>query len=123
MMEGHVLAIAPTIIVIVGILLSFRFFVTPEALEKRLKEKRILIESECEKMFVTKEEIQKERKMLLEAVANVYLEKAVFEIAQRRIDDKLDNTDKRFDRVDDNIGQVNENVKHLIDLIMEKLAK
>lgn len=122
-MEGHVLAIAPTIIVIVGILLSFRFFVTPEALEKRLKEKRILIESECEKMFVTKEEIQKERKMLLEAVANVYLEKAVFEIAQRRIDDKLDNTDKRFDRVDDNIGQVNENVKHLIDLIMEKLAK
>jgi hypothetical protein len=61
--------------------------------------------------------------MLLEAVANVYLEKAVFEIAQRRIDDKLDNTDKRFDRVDDNIGQVNENVKHLIDLIMEKLAK
>ena len=122
-MEGHILAIAPTIIVIVGILLSFRFFVTPEALEKRLKEKRILIESECEKMFVTKEEIQKERKMLLEAVANVYLEKAVFEIAQRRIDDKLDNTDKRFDRVDDNIGQVNENVKHLIDLIMEKLAK
>lgn len=122
-MEGHVLAIAPTIIVIVGILLSFRFFVTPEALEKRLKEKRILIESECEKMFVTKEEIQKERKMLLEAVANIYLEKAVFEMAQRRIDDKLDNTDKRFDRVDDNIGQVNENVKHLIDLIMEKLAK
>lgn len=115
-MEGHILAIAPTIIVIVGILLSFRFFVTPEALEKRLKEKRILIESECEKMFVTKEEIQKERKMLLEAVANVYLEKAVFEIAQRRIDDKLDNTDKRFDKVDDNL-------QHIIDLLLQKVAE
>lgn len=122
-MEVQILDYAAIIIVILGICISYKVFVTPEALEKRLKEKRILIESECEKMFVTKEEIQKERKMLLEAVANVYLEKAVFEIAQRRIDDKLDNTDKRFDRVDDNIGQVNENVKHLIDLIMEKLAR
>ena len=115
-MEGYILAIAPTVLVIIAILLSFKFFVTPESLERRLKEKRILIESECEKMFVTKEEIQKERKMLLEAVANVYLEKAVFEIAQRRIDDKLDNTDKRFDKVDDNL-------QHIIDLLLQKVAE
>jgi hypothetical protein len=54
--------------------------------------------------------------MLLEAVANVYLEKAVFEIAQRRIDDKLDNTDKRFDKVDDNL-------QHIIDLLLQKVAE
>jgi hypothetical protein len=122
-MEIQVLDYAAIIIVVVGLCISYKIFVTPAMLEERLKKKRILIESECEKIFVTKEEMQIERKKLLEAVASVYLEKAVFEMAQRRIDDKLDNTDKRFDRVDDNIGQVNENVKHLIDLIMEKLAR
>lgn len=115
-MEVQILDYAAIIIVILGICISYKVFVTPEALEKRLKEKRILIEGECEKMFVTKEEIQKERKMLLEAVANVYLEKAVFEIAQRRIDDKLDNTDKRFDKVDDNL-------QHIIDLLLQKVAE
>jgi hypothetical protein len=119
-MDNYIIAIAPTILVIVGILLSFRFFVTPEMLEKRLREKRVLIEGECEKMFATKEEMQIERKKLLEAVASDYLEKAVFEIAQRRIDDKLNNTEKRFDKIDANVEKVNENVQHIIELMIQK---
>lgn len=119
-MEIQILDYASIIIVVVGLCIAYKIFVTPEMLEKRLKEKRILIESECEKMFVTKEEMQIERKKLLEAVASDYLEKAVFEIAQRRIDDKLNNTEKRFDKVDANVEKVNENVQHIIDLMIQK---
>lgn len=113
MIDTNILNFAPIILVIISFLISYRIFVTPEMLEKRLKEKRRLLEEECEKIYTTKEEMQIERKKLLEAVASVYLEKAVFEIAQRRIDDKLDNTDKRFDKVDDNL-------QHIIDLLLQK---
>jgi hypothetical protein len=116
MMDAQILDYASIVLVVVGLCIAYKVFVTPEMLEKRLKEKRILIESECSKMFTTKEEMQIERKKLLEAVANVYLEKAVFEMAQRRIDDKLDNTDKRFDKVDDNL-------QHIIDLLVQRVSE
>lgn len=115
MMEIQALDYAAIIIVVVGLCISYKIFVTPAMLEQRLKNKRILIESECEKMFVTKEEMQIERKKLLEAVANVYLEKAVFEIAQKSINDKLDNMGKRFDKQD-------EYSQHIVDLLLQRIS-
>lgn len=121
------LTYAPIILVVIGFCIAYKVFITPAMLEERLKEKRKLIENEhvkvlkeCSKIYTTKEEMQIERKKLLEAVASDYLEKAVFEIAQRRIDDKLNNTEKRFDKIDANVEKVNENVQHIIDLMIQK---
>lgn len=115
-METNILIFAPIILVVICVLMSYKVFVTPAELETRLKEKRKLIENECKEIFTTKEEMQIERKKLLEAVSNIYLEKAVFEIAQRRIDDKLDNMDKRFDKQD-------EYSQHIVDLLLQKMSE
>lgn len=122
-METNILIFAPIILVVICVLMSYKVFVTPAELETRLKEKRKLIENECKEIFTTKEEMQIERKKLLEAVSSVYLEKAVFEIAQRRIDDKLNNTDKRFDKIDDNFDKVDENLQHIVDLLLQKMSE
>lgn len=115
-MDIQVLDYASIVLVVVGLCIAYKVFVTPEMLEKRLKEKRILIEDECAKIFTTKEEMQIERKKLLEAVANAYLEKAVFEIAQQSINDKFKNMDKRFDKQDDYS-------QHIIDLLLQRVSE
>ena len=115
-MDAQILDYASILLVVVGLCISYKVFVTPEMLEKRLKEKRILIESECSKMFTTKEEMQIERKELLEAIDTKYIERTVYEEANKRIDERLAEHSRQLEKIANN----QESIK---DLIIQKLIK
>ena len=83
---------------------------------------------EClDKKYTTKEQLQTERKELLEEVERRFLSIVAFREFEKRIEEHFKTTDrrfadssKRFDKVDSSIDKVNENVQHIIDVLINK---
>lgn len=114
---------APVIIIVAAFLLKNKIFVTPEQLEQRHREilrtiddNKTKCESHCSNTFVTKEEMQIERKELLEAIDTKYIERTVYEEAQKRIDERLADNSRKLEKIANN-------QEALKDLIIQKFMK
>ena len=114
---------APILIVVAAFLLKNKIFVTPEQLEqkhreilKTIEENKVKCETHCFNSFVTKEEMQIERKELLETIDTKYIERAVYEESNRRIDEKLEENSRQLEKIANN----QEAIK---DLIIQKFMK
>ena len=114
---------APILIVVAAFLLKNKVFVTPEQLElkhreilKTLEDNKIKCENHCLNSFVTKEEMQIERKELLEAIDTKYIERTVYEEAQKRIYERLADNSRQLEKIANN----QESIK---DLIIQKFIK
>lgn len=110
---------APVIVIIVGFLIQQRLVVTPEQLEKKhreilktLDDNKLKCENHCVLSYVTKAEMQIERKNLLETVDNKYLERKVYEEAQKRVDEKFADIRRQYEKI-------TENQEYIKDLIIK----
>ena len=63
--------------------------------------------------YVTKEDMQIERKKLLEVVEQRFLSIVAFREFEKRIDSKFDDSSKRFDKIDGSL-------EHITDLIINQ---
>lgn len=99
---------APYIIIAIVFLAQYRIFVTPTQLKEELDAKEKICEADCQKIYVTKEEMQIERKGLLEEVERKFLEKAAFEQFNKRLDDKFDFIGKTMQTVIENQEHIKE---------------
>lgn len=104
---------APLLIIVVTFLLKNKIFVTPEQLRKAIEEKKDNCSEECKMLYVTKEDMQIERKELMAEVEQRFLSIFAFREFEKRIDDKFDDNSKRFDKVDDNL-------EHIKDILIKK---
>lgn len=104
---------APIVIIIITFLFKNRIFVTPEQLNEVLKANKALCGEECTKQFVTKEDMQIERKELLKEVENRFLSIIAFREFEKRIDGKFTDWNNRFDKVDASL-------EHITDLLIKK---
>lgn len=110
---------APVIIVVIAFIIQQRLVVTPEQLERRHREilktiddNKVKCESHCALSYVTKAEMQIERKNLLETVDNKYLERKVYEEAQKRVDEKFADIRRQYEKI-------TENQEYIKDLIIK----
>lgn len=104
---------APWLLIVVLFLLKNRIFITPEQLNKALEDKKNKCKEDCEALYVTKEEMQKERTLLLQEVEQKFLSLAAFREFEKRIDSKFVDTSRRFDKIDDNL-------EHIKDLLIKQ---
>jgi hypothetical protein len=93
---------APLIIIIVTFLLKNKIFVTPEQLEEKLKNREKMCEEDCQKHYVTKAEMQIERRKLMDEVRREFLEKVAFEQFTKGLDEKFDFIGQMMQTVVDN---------------------
>lgn len=104
---------APIVIVVVGICIGWGVFITPKKLNEILERRAIRCSSNCKDAYVTKEDMQIERKELLQEVERRFLEKVAFEQFTKRFDDKFDTMSKTLDKVV-------ENQEHIKDFIIQQ---
>ena len=112
-MEEMLVKYAPWLLIVVAFLLKNRIFVTPEQLNKTLEIKKISCKDECKELYVTKEEMQKERQGLLEEVEQRFLSIFVFREFEKRIESKFNDNSRRFDKIDGSL-------EHIKDLLIKK---
>ena len=112
-MNNLYLDYAEIILVIVGFCIAYGVFITPQKLTKILAEKRKDCSKSCKEAYVTKEDMQIERKELLLEVERRFLEKVAFQEFTKRFDDKFDVMSKTLDKVV-------ENQEHIKDYIIQK---
>lgn len=97
-MEEIIIEYAPILIMVLFICLKSKFFITPAQLEV-------------------------ERKNLMKEVREQYLSIVAFREFEKRIDDKFDNSNRRFDRLDENVERVHTGIDHLKDLFLQRGSK
>ena len=107
---------APIILLVISFCIAYKVFVTPAMLNKSLEEKKEECQKDCEKKYVTKEEMQRERKELLEEVERRFLEKVAFEQFTKRFDDKFEIMAKTLDKVVENQEHIKDYIIHRGDL-------
>jgi hypothetical protein len=73
------LTYAPIIIVVIAFALNYKIFVTPAQLKEELEKREKACEADCQKHYVTKFEMQLERKNLMDDVRREFLEIVAFE--------------------------------------------
>ena len=112
-MENTYLDYAAIILVVIGFCIAYGIFITPQKLTKILKEKGDECSNICKDSYVTKEEMQIERKELLLEVERRFLEKVAFQEFTKRFDDKFEVMSKTLDKVV-------ENQEHIKDYIIQK---
>lgn len=74
------------------------------------------------RLFVTPEQMQKERKNLLEEVERRFLSLAAFREYEKRMDDNFETVNRRFSNSEKRFDKVDENLEHIKDLIIKKLS-
>ena len=112
-MEVMYLDYAAIVLVVVGICIGWGVFITPKKLNEVLERKAIRCSNSCKESYVTKEDMQIERKELLQEVERRFLEKVAFEQFTKRFDDKFETMAKTLDKVV-------ENQEHIKDYIIQK---
>lgn len=111
---------APIIVVIIAFCISYNVFITPSKLNKILEDKEASCDKECEKKYVTKEQLQIERKDLIEEVRKEFLQIKIFEEFERRIDDNFRTIDRRFSDSSKRFDKIDENLEHIKDILINK---
>ena len=109
----HFIEYAPLIIVIMTFLLKNKIFVTPEQLKAELEQREKMCESDCQKHYVTKAEMQIERRKLMDDVRREFLEKVAFEQFTKGLDEKFEFIGKTMQTVVDN-------QEHIKDFIIRR---
>lgn len=104
---------AAIILVVVGFCIGYGIFITPKKLDEILEKKSDKCAIDCKEAYVTKEDMQIERKELLQEVERRFLEKVAFEQFTKRFDDKFETMAKTLDKVV-------ENQEHIKDYIIKK---
>lgn len=112
-MENIYLDYAAIILVVVGFCIGYGIFITPKKLSEILKEREKECSNSCKESYVTKEEMQIERKELLLEVERRFLEKVAFQEFTKRFDDKFEVMAKTLDKVV-------ENQEHIKDFIIQQ---
>lgn len=112
-MENIYLDYAAIILVVVGFCIGYGIFITPKKLSEILKERERECSNSCKESYVTKEEMQIERKELLLEVERRFLEKVAFQEFTKRFDDKFEVMAKTLDKVV-------ENQEHIKDYIIQQ---
>lgn len=112
-MENIYLDYAAIILVVVGFCIGYGIFITPKKLTEILKERERECSNSCKESYVTKEEMQIERKELLLEVERRFLEKVAFQEFTKRFDDKFEVMAKTLDKVV-------ENQEHIKDYIIQQ---
>ena len=98
-MNNIYLDYASIILVVVGFCIGYGVFITPQKLTKILAEREKECNNSCKEAYVTKEDMQIERKELLQEVERRFLEKVAFEQFTKRFDDKFETMAKTLDKV------------------------
>ena len=98
-METIYMDYAAIILVVVGFCIGYGIFITPKKLSEILKEREKECSNSCKESYVTKEEMQIERKELLLEVERRFLEKVAFQEFTKRFDDKFEVMAKTIDKV------------------------
>ena len=122
-MEQLIIQYAPIAMMVLFLLLKVKLFITPKQLEEAIDKNKASCKSNCRDTYVTKEEMQIERKQLLKEVREQYLSIFAFREFEKRIDDKFDNNNKRFDKLDENVERVHTGIDHLKDLFLQRSNK
>ena len=104
---------AAIILVVVGFCIGYGIFITPKKLDEILEKRSSKCADTCKEAYVTKEEMQIERKELLLEVERRFLEKVAFQEFTKRFDDKFEVLSKTLDKVV-------ENQEHIRDYIIQK---
>lgn len=104
----HFIEYAPLIIIVMTFLLKNKIFVTPEQLEEKLKNREKMCEEDCQKHYVTKADMQIERRKLMEDVRREFLEKVAFEQFTKGLDEKFDFIGKTMQTVVENQEHIKE---------------
>lgn len=111
--ENIYLDYAAIILVVVGFCIGYGVFITPKKLDEILEKKSDKCASDCKEAYVTREDMQIERKELLLEVERRFLEKVAFQEFTKRFDDKFEVMAKTLDKVV-------ENQEHIKDYIIQK---
>jgi len=112
-MDSLYMDYAAIILVVVGFCIGYGVFITPKKLSEILKEREKECSNACKESYVTKEDMQIERKELLQEVERRFLEKVAFEQFTKRFDDKFEVLAKTLDKVV-------ENQEHIKDYMIQK---
>ena len=112
-MNNLYLDYAAIILVVIGFCIGYGVFITPQKLAKILADREKECSTACKDAYVTKEDMQIERKELLQEVERRFLEKVAFEQFTKRFDDKFETMAKTLDKVV-------ENQEHIKDYIIQK---
>lgn len=104
---------APSIIAAIAFGITYKVFVTPAQLKEELEKLKKACDKECKEQYVTKADMQIERKNLMDDVRREFLEKVAFEQFTKRLDDK-------FDFIGKTMQTVVENQEHLKDWLINK---
>lgn len=96
------------------------WFVAKLAIKNIVKE--VIKESikDFARIYTTREDMQKERKELLEEVERRFLSIVAFREFEKRIDEHFKNTDRRFADSSKRFDKVDASLEHITDLIIKK---
>lgn len=99
---------------------GFAWFVAKLAIKNIAKE--VVRESfkDLIKIYTTKEDMQRERKDLLEEVERRFLTIVAFREFEKRIDDHFKTTERRFTDSSKRFDKVDASLEHITDLIIRK---
>lgn len=93
---------APTIIAVIAFAITYKVFVTPAQLKEELEKREKACEADCQKHYVSKFEMQLERKNLMDDVRREFLEIVAFEQFTKGLNEKFDFLNKNLQTVVDN---------------------
>lgn len=94
---------SPYIIATLVFLLRNKIFITPDQLQKILNDFKKDCNADCSKIFVTKEDMQKERKSLFTEVEQKFLSIFVFREFEKRIEDHFKMNGEQLQKIDENV--------------------
>lgn len=94
-MDSLIIEYAPLIVIIVVFLFKNRIFVTPE-------------------------QMQKERQNLLEEVERRFLELVAFREYEKRMDDNFETVNRRFSESRERFDKVDKSLEHITDLLIQR---
>lgn len=72
------------------------------------------------RIFVTPEQMQKERKNLLEEVERRFLSLAAFREYEKRMDDNFETVNRRFSESNNRFDRVDKSLEHITDLLINR---
>lgn len=126
-MEEIIFKWGPVAIMVIFILFKSKLFVTPQQLKEALEENEKKCEKSSEKQYVTKEEMQQERKDLLGEVERKFLSLQAFREYEKRMEDnfktinrRFSESNSRFDKVDVRFDKTDESLEHITDLLIKR---
>lgn len=93
---------APYILITIAFLTQYRIFVTTAQLKEELEKREKQCEADCQKHYVSKFEMQIERKNLMDDVRREFLEIVAFEQFTKGLNEKFDFVNKNLQTVVDN---------------------